>query len=55
MAQGEIIQVIGPSVDIRFSHDELPNLLNAVKIEYPADYPASPPNIVIRCSMPAGT
>jgi len=26
-----------------------------IKIEYPADYPASPPNIVIRCSMPAGT
>jgi F-type H+-transporting ATPase subunit beta len=35
MARGEIIQVIGPSVDIRFSHDELPSLLNAVKIEYP--------------------
>jgi hypothetical protein len=35
MAIGEIIQVIGPSVDIRFGHDELPNLLNAVKVEYP--------------------
>ncbi len=35
MAKGEIIQVIGPSVDIRFSHDELPNLLNAIKVEYP--------------------
>ena len=35
MAFGEIIQVIGPSIDIRFGHDELPSLLNAVKIEYP--------------------
>lgn len=35
MASGEIIQVIGPSVDIRFGHDELPNLLNAIKVEYP--------------------
>lgn len=35
MAIGEIIQVIGPSVDIRFAHDELPNLLNAIKVVYP--------------------
>ncbi len=35
MAYGEIIQVIGPSIDIRFGHDELPSLLNAVKVEYP--------------------
>ncbi|MBF0619499.1 MAG: F0F1 ATP synthase subunit beta [Candidatus Omnitrophica bacterium] len=35
MALGEIIQVIGPSVDIKFEHDELPSLLNAVKVEYP--------------------
>lgn len=35
MAIGEIIQVIGPSVDIRFGQDELPNLLNAIKVEYP--------------------
>lgn len=35
MAMGKIIQVIGPSVDIRFEHDELPNLLNAIKVEYP--------------------
>ena len=35
MATGEIIQVIGPSVDIRFGHDELPSLLNGVKVEYP--------------------
>jgi F-type H+-transporting ATPase subunit beta len=33
--EGEIIQVIGPSVDIRFSEDQLPSLLNAVKVEYP--------------------
>ena len=35
MAQGSIIQVIGPSVDIKFDHDEVPNLLNAIKVEYP--------------------
>lgn len=35
MAFGEIIQVIGPSIDIKFGHDELPSLLNAVKVEYP--------------------
>ncbi|HQP91744.1 MAG TPA: F0F1 ATP synthase subunit beta, partial [Candidatus Omnitrophota bacterium] len=35
MATGEIIQVIGPSVDIRFSENELPALLNAVKVNYP--------------------
>lgn len=33
MAVGEIIQVIGPSVDIRFPENEVPALLNAVKIE----------------------
>ncbi|MEK7849249.1 MAG: F0F1 ATP synthase subunit beta, partial [Candidatus Omnitrophota bacterium] len=35
MAIGEIIQVIGPSVDVRFPERELPRLLNAVKVEYP--------------------
>lgn len=33
MGQGEIIQVIGPIVDIRFPEHEVPQLLNAVKIE----------------------
>ncbi len=33
MANGEIIQVIGPSVDIRFPEHEVPQLLNAVKVE----------------------
>jgi len=32
MANGEIIQVIGPSVDIRFPEHEVPQLLNAVKV-----------------------
>ncbi len=35
MATGKIIQVVGPSVDIRFEHNELPSLLNGVKVEYP--------------------
>ncbi|MDP3804490.1 MAG: F0F1 ATP synthase subunit beta [Candidatus Omnitrophota bacterium] len=33
MAEGVIIQVIGPVVDIRFPERELPAILNAVKIE----------------------
>jgi F-type H+-transporting ATPase subunit beta len=33
MALGEIIQVIGPSVDIRFPEHEVPQLLNAVIVE----------------------
>lgn len=35
MAKGKIIQVIGPVVDIQFPEREVPQLLNAVKIEYP--------------------
>ncbi|MCX5681182.1 MAG: F0F1 ATP synthase subunit beta [Candidatus Omnitrophica bacterium] len=33
MATGKIIQVIGPSVDVRFSDNEGPGLLNAIKVE----------------------
>lgn len=35
MAEGFVIQVIGPSVDIRFPENEGPQLLNAIKIEEP--------------------
>jgi len=35
MASGEIIQVIGPTADIRFPEKEVPRLLNALKIEDP--------------------
>ncbi len=31
---GTVVQVIGPSVDIRFDADKLPSILNAVKIEH---------------------
>ena len=30
---GEVVQVIGPVLDIRFAHDELPALLNAIEID----------------------
>lgn len=33
MVEGYIIQVIGPSVDIRFPENQVPQLLNAIKIE----------------------
>ena len=29
---GEVVQVTGPVLDIRFAHDELPALLNAIEI-----------------------
>jgi F-type H+-transporting ATPase subunit beta len=32
---GTIVQVIGPSVDVRFESEKLPKLFNAVKIQYP--------------------
>jgi len=36
MEVGTVVQVIGPSVDIRFEPEKLPKLLNAIKIEEPA-------------------
>lgn len=33
MSYGEIIQVIGPTVDIKFPANQIPKILNAVKIE----------------------
>ena len=33
MAEGQIIQIIGPSVDIKFPENQGPQLLNAIKIE----------------------
>ena len=30
---GEVVQVTGPVLDIRFGHEELPALLNAIEIE----------------------
>ena len=35
MADGKILQVIGPMVDVVFPERETPEILNAVKIEYP--------------------
>ncbi len=35
MATGKILQVIGPTVDIQFPSDQLPKILNAVKISNP--------------------
>ncbi|HHV27372.1 F0F1 ATP synthase subunit beta [Anaerosalibacter bizertensis] len=34
---GKIVQVIGPVVDIRFSEENLPNLLNAIEIDNDGD------------------
>ncbi|MEW5758678.1 MAG: F0F1 ATP synthase subunit beta [Candidatus Omnitrophota bacterium] len=35
MTEGEIISIIGPSVDIRFGEHQAPKLLNAIRVEYP--------------------
>lgn len=35
MATGKILQVIGPTVDVQFPSDQLPKILNAVKIKNP--------------------
>ncbi|MFH0855402.1 MAG: F0F1 ATP synthase subunit beta [Candidatus Omnitrophota bacterium] len=36
MSNGQIVQVIGPIVDIKYPEKEVPQLLNAIKIVYPA-------------------
>src|SRR4030065_496694 len=33
MSYGTIVQVIGPTVDVRFQQEALPKILNALKIE----------------------
>ncbi|MBM4084572.1 MAG: F0F1 ATP synthase subunit beta, partial [Planctomycetes bacterium] len=33
---GQVVQVIGPTVDIRFPEEQLPPILNAIKIEEPS-------------------
>ncbi|HVP39454.1 MAG TPA: F0F1 ATP synthase subunit beta [Candidatus Saccharimonadales bacterium] len=33
---GAVVQVIGPTVDLRFDADKLPSILNAIRIEEPA-------------------
>ena len=37
MASGKILSVIGPVVDIKFSAESLPQMLNAVTIAMPGD------------------
>ncbi len=37
MAFGKVVQVVGPSVDIQFNNDALPQILNAVEIETVSD------------------
>lgn len=33
MGRGKIVQIIGPTVDVQFAPEELPNILNAIRIE----------------------
>jgi F-type H+/Na+-transporting ATPase subunit beta len=39
MKKGRIIQVMGPVVDVEFERGQLPDILNAIKIEYKAQKP----------------
>ena len=34
MSKGQIHQIIGPVIDIKFREDEMPELLNAVTIDF---------------------
>jgi len=36
MANGKVVQVVGPTVDVEFPSDQLPGILNAVRIDDPA-------------------
>ena len=45
---GEVVQVIGPVLDIRFAHDELPPLLNACLL-----YTSPSPRDPARSRMPS--
>ena len=37
MAEGKVLQIIGPVVDVQFADNELPAILNALEIERPND------------------
>jgi F-type H+/Na+-transporting ATPase subunit beta len=39
MKKGRVIQVMGPVVDVEFERGQLPDILNAIKIEYKAQNP----------------
>ena len=56
---GEVVQVTGPVLDIRFAHDELPALLNAIEIDNKGakltaevDQAGKDVQAVIDCGMP---
>ncbi|MBF0494827.1 MAG: F0F1 ATP synthase subunit beta [Candidatus Omnitrophica bacterium] len=50
MSQGKIIQVIGPSVDVRFPEENVPSLYNALRV----DDPATPINITLEVAQHIG-
>ena len=59
---GRIVQVIGPTVDIEFPSDNLPKILNAIKIEAPdrsinlvAEVAQHMGNNIVRCIAMAST
>lgn len=33
-AIGKVVQIIGPVLDVRFEANQLPNILDAVRVEY---------------------
>ncbi|MCR4622293.1 MAG: F0F1 ATP synthase subunit beta [Clostridiales bacterium] len=58
--EGRIVQVVGPVVDIRFEEGELPQLLNAVEIEFEgrkitAEVAQHTGDSVVRCVAMSGT
>ena len=47
MKQGQIVQVIGPVVDVQFPEGELPAIYHALRIEQPADQKTGRPAIAL--------
>ena len=45
MAQGRVVQVIGPVVDVEFPKGELPEIYNAIRVEAPEDKKTGRPEI----------
>ena len=51
---GRVVQVIGPVLDIEFAADELPAILNAVRVDDPGTTTGVPINIVAEVAQHLG-
>ena len=51
MANGKVVQVIGPVVDIEFPAGELPAVLSVVELDFPAVGPVVPVAVLARAEQ----